>query len=245
MISPAIQATLNAVGVVRNLAHAVLYGPEKYQGLAVKNPYFLQEIIHIVAFLTELVYSSSTGKLLKASAENFRVEIGIPFPLTATPYDANLFAYYCPSCWYKSLWKIASNVLYKLDISEDYSDLVLVQMNDVFSMQAFVDAGFRGDILKSLNFVRKYIQAVSLADIASSDGHRISHQAFEALASNVLRDDTDCPKTVPVLPAAFIALWKKAITKTFINFNSGIPKRTNQGAYLGDCTDPLVREKLQ
>ena len=43
MISPAIQATLNAAGVVRNLAHAVLNGPEKYQGLAVKNPFFLQQ----------------------------------------------------------------------------------------------------------------------------------------------------------------------------------------------------------
>ena len=41
MISPAIQATLNAAGVVRNLAHAVFYGPEKYQGLVVKNPFFL------------------------------------------------------------------------------------------------------------------------------------------------------------------------------------------------------------
>ena len=50
MISPAIQATLNSAGVVRNLDHVVVYGPEEYQGLAVKNPYFLQEIIHIVAF---------------------------------------------------------------------------------------------------------------------------------------------------------------------------------------------------
>ena len=87
MISPAIQATLNAAGVVRNLAHAVLYGPDKYQGLAVQNPFFLQQIIHITALMTEAVCNSSTGKLLRYSAENFRVEIGIPFSLTSTPYD--------------------------------------------------------------------------------------------------------------------------------------------------------------
>ena len=40
MISPAIQPTLNATGVMCNLAHAVLYGPEKYQVLAVKNLFF-------------------------------------------------------------------------------------------------------------------------------------------------------------------------------------------------------------
>ena len=38
MIAPAIQVTLNAAGVVCNFAHAVLYGLEEYQGLAVKNP---------------------------------------------------------------------------------------------------------------------------------------------------------------------------------------------------------------
>ena len=81
MISPAIQATLNAAGVVRNFAHAILYGPEEYQGLAVKNPYFLQEIIHIISFLTESVCNSSTGKLLRASARNFRVEMVFPFLL--------------------------------------------------------------------------------------------------------------------------------------------------------------------
>ena len=50
MISPAIQATLNVTGVVCNLAHAVVYGRKEYQGLAVKTQYFLQEIIHIIAF---------------------------------------------------------------------------------------------------------------------------------------------------------------------------------------------------
>ena len=87
MISPAIQATLNASGVVRNLAHAVLYGPAKYQGLKVQNPFFLQQIIHITVLMTEAVCNSSTGKLLRYSAETFRVEIGIPFLLTSPPYD--------------------------------------------------------------------------------------------------------------------------------------------------------------
>ena len=86
-ILPAIQATLNAAGVVRNLAHAVLYGPEKYQGLAVMNPFFLRQIVHITAFMLDTACNSSTGKLLRYSAETFRVKIGISFSLIATPYD--------------------------------------------------------------------------------------------------------------------------------------------------------------
>ena len=98
MISPAIQAILNAAGVVRNFAHALLYGPEVYQGLAVKNPYFLQEIIHITVLMTEAMCNSSTEELLRYSAEAFRVKGSIPFSLTSTPYDERTFAYYCPPC---------------------------------------------------------------------------------------------------------------------------------------------------
>ena len=94
-----------------------------------------------------------------------------------------------------------------------------------------------------LELCTNYIQAIFLADIISIDGHRISHQAFEALSSNGLRDNTDWPKAVLVLPRAFVVLWKKAITKSFTNFNSGIPLWMNHGSYLGDWTDPLVLDK--
>ena len=77
MISPAIQATLNAAGIVRNMAHAVVYGPAKYQGLGVLNPFFLQQIFHITTLITEAMCNSSTGKLFRYSAETFRVEIGM------------------------------------------------------------------------------------------------------------------------------------------------------------------------
>lgn len=120
IISPAICATLNAAGIVKNLVRAVLYGPEQYQGLEVKNQYFLQEIIHTMAFLSKCVCNSFIGQLLQANAEAFSVEIGIPFSLTATIYNEKSYAYYMPLGWYKSLWKFTSNALYHLDLLEDY-----------------------------------------------------------------------------------------------------------------------------
>ena len=63
-IYPAIRATCNAAGLVKNFPHAVLYGPLVYQGIGVKNAYFLQSIIHIITFLNEAACNSSTGALL-------------------------------------------------------------------------------------------------------------------------------------------------------------------------------------
>ena len=63
-IHPAIHVICNAAGMAKNFPPAVLFGPQEYQGIGVKNPYFLQEIIHIISFLNESACNSSTGKLL-------------------------------------------------------------------------------------------------------------------------------------------------------------------------------------
>ena len=113
-----------------------------------------------------------------------------------------------------------SQAIYKLDLCEDYPDLQPLRVNNVFLMQSFVDSGFRGADLKSLNFTRKKLEAITLADIATVDGRRITQQAFNAIASNGLRGETTFSKAVPTLAPAAIVLWQKAITKSFINLHS-------------------------
>ena len=94
-----------------------------------------------------------------------------------------------PQGWYKSLWKFMSNPLYNLDITKDYDDLPLLCNKDVYIIQAFVNNGFKNADLKALNFVRKFIQAVTLADIATVDGHRISHWSYDAVESKRLHKE--------------------------------------------------------
>ena len=100
-IRPAIRAICNAAGMVKNFPHAILYGPLVYQEIWVKNPFFLQGIIHIITFLNEAACNSSTSKLLRSNAEFFRVEIGVPSSLTVTKYNNKTYASYMPSGWYK------------------------------------------------------------------------------------------------------------------------------------------------
>ena len=87
IISPTICTTLNTADMVKTLAHAILYSLETYQGLGVKNLFFLQEIIHIIAFTNEPVCSSQTGELYCANTKAFLVEMGIPISLTSTSYN--------------------------------------------------------------------------------------------------------------------------------------------------------------
>ena len=102
-IRPAIRATCKAAGITKNIAHAVLYGPLEYQGIGVKNPFFFQGIIHIIAFLNESACNSYTGELLRSNAGFFKIEMGIPFSLTSTNYNEKTYISYMPSGWYKNL----------------------------------------------------------------------------------------------------------------------------------------------
>ena len=68
-INPTIRATCSAAGLEKSFPHDVLYGPLVYQGIGVKNPFFLQSIIHIITFLNEAACNSSTGAILRSNAE--------------------------------------------------------------------------------------------------------------------------------------------------------------------------------
>ena len=101
-----------------------------------------------------------------------------------------------------------SNPCFKLEITEDYEDLPVLREKDEYLIEAFIDGGFRKADLKSLNFVRKYIQAVPLANIAIADRSRISYQVYEGIESNGLPKGLIWPKvpTKEQIPPAFITL---------------------------------------
>ena len=113
IMRPALRATLSSAGMAKNFPRCIFYGPEKYQGLDVYHPYFLQDIIHIRTLFQESLRKSQTGRLLRANAEAFQIEIGIPFSISNTQYDPKTFVYYTPDEIYKSMWKFASNDKYK------------------------------------------------------------------------------------------------------------------------------------
>ena len=93
-IRPAIRVTCNAAGMAKNIAYVLFYSPLEYQGIGVQ---------HIITFLNKGACNSSTGELLRANAELFRVEMGILLLFTKTNYNEKTYAAYMPSGWYKNL----------------------------------------------------------------------------------------------------------------------------------------------
>ena len=87
IMSPANQAALPKSGIVRTLGHAFLYGPKKYQGLGVMEPWHNQELTHLQDLVTEVTKGSSHGFYFRASIEALRMETGYPGPFTEIPWE--------------------------------------------------------------------------------------------------------------------------------------------------------------
>ena len=84
-------------------------------------------------------------------------------------------------------------------------------------MEYIVKEGYCGTDLTQLNYIRKYLRVVTLADIATVDGNKIAHLAFACKEGNGLREDIEWPCVPSTLPQSFITLWKEAIRKCFLN----------------------------
>ena len=113
-------------------------------------------------------------------------------------------------------------------------------------MMAFVKGGFRNADLKVLNYVRKFLKAITLADIATADGSRIAIQSYNIVEGNGLRlDIKEWPKTPSKdeMPAFFTTLWQSALHKCFINNSSHLPRRITEGKQLGGWLDQDVKKK--
>ena len=218
--------------MAKNFPHTVLYGPLVYQGIGVKNLVFLQSIIHIITFLNKAACISSTGEILWSNAEFFRVEIDIPFSLIKTLYNKKTYASYIPSGWYKNLCKFMSTPIYKLEITEDYEDLPLLQQKGKYLMISFVKGGFRNTDLKASNYVRKFLKAVTLTDIVMTDGSQIAIQSYNIIEDNGLQTGIkEWPKTPTKdeISAHFTTLWQSAINKCFINNSSRLARLITNG----------------
>ena len=112
-------------------------------------------------------------------------------------------------------------------------------------MIAFVEGGFKNADLKSLNFVRKFFQEVTLANMSTADSTRIPIQAYDVVSSNGLRKGIKWSKapTKEEIPASFITLWQSSLDKCFVNNCSSIKHLITNDKKLGCWTDQDINNK--
>ncbi len=194
IMAPVLQAGLHAIHVQRKLPRALVYGPIKYQGIGIEDPWTLQLIEHLQCILRHGTRPTPNGQFIRSNMENLVLELG-----SATPFwDLNYDEWKClaTSSWIKYTWRDLHDS--PLSLRGPLTMIPPQRHNDIFLMDVFITKQFSPDQLILLNEIRMYKQITRLSDIVTADGTSLDPDAF-----------TDSP---PLSPTPFI--WPRCYRPT-------------------------------
>ena len=191
--------------MARKFPRGFLYGPDLYEGLNIKHPYYSQDITKRMSCILECAISSQTGLFIQALAEDFMLELG--YPRTVGTLNYKVAMNYLTPCWYRHLAQFVSSQV--LDVRGNIQQFQFLRQSDRFIMLSFIEQGYRKAELSILNHMQMSIKAISLADIVTSNGFKISQNAFLLLSSNGLREQFDWPNSPPTFTKKQVECYNK------------------------------------
>ena len=227
IIWPALRPTLNKAHIAISDPRAVLYGSQKYFGYVLEDPYLRQGITKLITLVQEAMNESLTGNIITHAIEGYKLELGFSTTPANTPWEE--VKEYSTNCWYKHLveWIQDTNKYRQLiEVVDNVPCLLKLRLNDTFLMQAFIEAKIDSTELELINIIRMSIQAVTITDIATADGRKITHNAWHALSSNHLRTGLDWPRAPARFTKTQIEVWQRALKHTFLTRYANSAART-------------------
>ena len=111
--------SLTKSAMARKFPTGVLYGPDLYEGLNIKQLYYSQGITQLMACIQECAILSQTGRFIQTSAKDLMLELGYPVTLGTLNYKVAMD--YLIPCWYGHIAKFVPSQL--LDVKGKFSQL--------------------------------------------------------------------------------------------------------------------------
>jgi hypothetical protein len=170
IMAPILKEALHSVKVQKRLPQVLVYGPTKYQGLGIHDPWTMQLISHLQCILRHCTRFTITGLLHNTNMDNLTLELGSSLPFWQLEYDD--WQPIATHSWITKTWRDLQ--LTPLTIKGPMNIPKARRLQDVFLMEdSFVAMGLEGDDLRLLNDMRMFKQVIRLSDITSADGQVI------------------------------------------------------------------------
>ena len=213
VFNPIREKVLPKLKVCRTAPAALVHGPTEYGGMEIKNIHTLQGIAHIKALLEEASQDTATGKLMRNLAEYHQLECGMEEDLFHLPYE--LMKECMTDTWMKNTMEFASTS--DIEVKPIFTPLIKWCDNDSFLMSDAINAGFTGKALAAINRYRMHLKAVTLSDITSNRGARITLEAFDVQDTDTSSMGASYYKWPPQPrpPLKDRRLWKRFLARAF------------------------------
>jgi hypothetical protein len=205
IMKPLVGIVLQRSKFVKTFPRDVFYSSGTFQGLGVMHPWHRQEISHIITLCQETQHGTPTGELLQATAEQTRLEIGLPGRFTDAPLP--IVSAYMTDSWLHDLLLYLDT--YNMSIDDPLPQLDKHRTGDLFLMQVFIDNGHRGHDLRILNGCRQSLCVTTLAEITSITGKEILRHAWNGVSKDTYKQGW--PRQ-PKMTRANWTLWQQALS---------------------------------
>jgi hypothetical protein len=200
------------VGLAQTFPQDILFGPTMIQGFGVFHPWYHQQLLHLIALLEHTQQQTMTGQLLTTSYEQLRLEMGTSGFMTDFPYKSMKAT--VTKTWITDLWEFTDR--FQIKIWNNVKQLRLQRKNGKFIMDAFINAGCDGTMLKELNECRMFLHAVMLSDIASADGCQIAINAWNGSQDDSGGSQYQWTHTQKALPSKHCEQGRRIIEHLFL-----------------------------
>ena len=154
-------------GYNRNTKKEILYGPLELGGANFRHLYIQQGVGQVTTFIKHWRLQSTAGKLLRIALEWFQIQAGVSFSILT---DVKRSLPHLESKWIGSL----RDFLAKYDMYLQLDNVAIPKLKrkyDVYLMDLILESTmFTQREIRSLNYCRLYLKAVTVSDICHLDG---------------------------------------------------------------------------
>ena len=205
----ALQTALRKAGIQRCFPRDLVYGDAASLGLGIHEPHTLQTIAHLQAVLQHGHKRNLTGKLLRASYEAVRTEMGDMGDVFRNEYDK--WKSILTDSWWQATWRDMTSYNIRLRPPRQHPRESAWREQDQQIMTVFVNGGAKGATLRKLNRCRMELQVVWVSEITEASGRKINARMLHAGGRPAaVRPAGTWPKTAPTIAADWAA-WRRAI----------------------------------
>jgi hypothetical protein len=234
IMSPLLQAVLPRAGFSRSMPRAVVFGPSEHQGLNFMHLWYKQELTHLQTCLLLLNTDSVLSGLLQQSFEALCLEVGYPGEITDAPREP--FSATTTKSWVTDVWDFADR--FDFQFRDEFPKLQPAREADQFLMKAFVDHGYDGLQLHKLNTCHQFLKVITLADITTGNGKRLTDNALAGEPSGNTWHHYNWPRNPNKLSRSHWKLWEEALHQAFTSGNtSSTSLQDPLGSWLVDPSD--------
>jgi hypothetical protein len=157
-------------GFNRNTKKEILYGPIELGGAGFHHLYQKQSHQQVMYFLRHWRLKSEVGRMLRCAMAWAQVNVGVSYPILEHSFPS---LPHFESKWIASIRQYLASICAGIQVEEPGVPH-LQRQGDSFIMDHVLESGlFTKAEIRRLNYCRLYLQAITIADIASPDGENL------------------------------------------------------------------------